>query len=340
MNDERLQTIRPLISILVLFAAVAALKATSAVTMPVALAIFIVILAWPLQRWLEQKYVPRTLAYCITLSAILFVFACFVGLLYLCVQSVAAKAPEYEEQFSAIYEKARVWIQDRGPETGPANETESATTGTILEALRAAVIWGYGLLGLFTLTITFLVLGLIEVYRFREKLHSSVQPKAATVFREAGREVSVTLQRYMLVRTVVSASTGLAVGLYTWGIGLDFPLVWGVSSFLLNYIPVLGSIVAVIPPSAFALLHPDAWVFFAALGGLTLIQFTIGNFIDPRLEGKILALSPFILFLSITFWGWVWSIPGALMGIPITATIVIFCRKYEPSRWLATLLTK
>jgi predicted PurR-regulated permease PerM len=340
MNDERLQTIRPLLAILVLLAVVAALKATAAVTMPVALAIFTVILAWPLQRLLERKQVPRTLAYCITLGAILFIFACFIGLLYLCVQSVAAKAPEYEDQFAAVYEQARVWVEDRGPESARKGNDESATTGPIIEALRTAVIWSYGLMGLFTLTITFLVLGLIEVHRVREKLSGSMQPKASTVFREAGREVSTTLQRYMLVRTVVSATTGIVVGLYTWGIGLDFPIVWGVSSFLLNYIPVLGSIVAVIPPSAFALLHPEPWVFFAALGGLTLIQFTIGNFIDPRLEGKVLSLSPFILFFSIAFWGWVWSIPGALMGIPITATIVIFCRKYEASRWLATLLTR
>jgi len=340
MNDERLHTIRPLLAILVLFAIVAALKATAAVTMPVALAIFTVILAWPLQRLLERKQVPRTLAYCITLGAILFIVAAFIGLLYLCVQSVAAKAPEYEYQFSELYEKARVWIKDQGPEPSVNGNEESVTTGPIIEALRTAVVWSYGLLGLFTLTITFLVLGLLEVHRFRDKLSGSMQPKVATVLREAGKEVSATLQRYMLVRTVVSASTGILVGLYTWAIGLDFPLVWGFSSFLLNYIPVLGSIVAVIPPSAFALLHPDAWVFVAALGGLTLIQFTIGNFIDPRLEGKILSLSPFILFFSIVFWGWVWSIPGALMGIPITATIVIFCRKYEASRWLATLLTK
>lgn len=340
MNDERLLALRPLISILVLLSVIAALKATAAVTMPVALAVFTLILAWPLQQLLERKRVPRPLAYCITLGAILFIFACFIGLLYLCVQSVAAKAPEYEDQFAAIYEKARVWIQDRGPESGVNRNDESATTSTIIEALRTAVVWSYGLLGLFTLTITFLVLGLIESHRFRDKLSGSMQPKAATAFREAGREVGVTLQRYILVRTVVSASTGIVVGLYTWAIGLDFPLIWGVSSFLLNYIPVLGSIVAVIPPSAFALLHPEAWVFFAALGGLTLIQFTIGNFIDPRLEGKILSLSPFILFFSLVFWGWVWNIPGALMGIPITATIVIFCRKFEASRWFATLLAK
>jgi AI-2 transport protein TqsA len=340
MTDEQARTIRPLVAILVVLAVIAALRATSVVTMPVALAVFIVILAWPFQRWLERKRVPRTLAYCTTFLGILVIFALFIGLLYLCVQSVAAKAPEYEGRITELYEQARSWIDDRSQNPGGEATEEGPTTGMILQTLRATVVWSYGFLGMFTLTVTFLILGLIEVHRFKEKLNGSVQPQAATTMREAGKEVSTTLQRYMLVRTIVSATTGILVGLYTWAIGLDFPLVWGVSSFLLNYIPVLGSIVAVIPPTLFALLHPETWVFFAALGGLMLIQFTIGNFIDPRLEGKILSLSPFVLFLSIVFWGWVWSIPGALMGIPITATIVIFCRKYEPSRWFADLLTK
>lgn len=78
MYDERLQTIRPLVAIFVLLAVVAALKTTATVTMPVALAIFTVILAWPLQRLLERKRIPRTLAYCITLGAILSIFACFI----------------------------------------------------------------------------------------------------------------------------------------------------------------------------------------------------------------------------------------------------------------------
>jgi len=103
-------------------------------------------------------------------------------------------------------------------------------------------------------------------------------------------------------RALLSAAcaTGVLVGLFTWAIGLDMPFVWGVTSFLLNYIPMLGSIVAVIPPTLVAFLHP----------------------------------------FSIIFWGWVWSIPGALMGIPLTAGLVIFCRKFEATEWFAQLLEK
>lgn len=342
MSATRPRTTHVLLTLLVVFSSIAALRATSAVTMPVALALFVVIIAWPLQKWLERKHVPRKLAYCGTLLGILVVSGVFLGLLYLCGQSILEKAPEYEERITEIYRDVRSWAEGQGvtAKNGGGDDEEGASTETILQALRAIVVWSYGFLGIFTLTVTFMILGLIEVHRFKEKLGDSVQPGLARKMREAGAEVGRTLQRYMLARTIVSATTGICVGLFTWAIGLDFPLVWGVSSFLLNYIPVLGSIVAVIPPSLFALLHPEWWVFFAAVGGLTFIQFTIGNLIDPRIEGHILLLSPFVLFLSIVFWGWVWSIPGALMGIPITAAIVTFCRKFESTRTFAELMMK
>jgi AI-2 transport protein TqsA len=348
INDSRFRALRVMLALLVILALVAALRATAAVTMPVGLALFVVVLAWPVQEWLERRRIPRWVAYCLTLFCIILVLAVFLGLLYASVRNVVSKAPEYEGRFAEAYQDMRAWAEARGlgaatdavENAGNGEEGEGASPEMIAGAARSVITYGYGLLGMLTLTITFTVLGLVEVHRFREKLRSSVRPELAKKVREAGREVGTTLQRYMVVRTIVSATTGILVGLYTWAIGLDFPLVWGVMSFLLNYIPVLGSIVSVVPPTLFALLHPEWWVFFAALGGLTVIQFTIGNFIDPRLEGRILALSPFVLFLSIVFWGWVWSIPGALMGIPITATIVIFCRKFAATQPVAALLTK
>lgn len=342
MNGSRPGTIHVLLALLVVFSSIAALRATSTVTMPVALAFFVVILAWPLQQWLERKRVPRRLAYCGTLLGILVVSAAFVGLLYVCGQNVAAKAPEYEDRIAEIYRDVRSWLDDQkaAADRGDEDDEERASPEMILQAMRAIAAWSYGFLGIFTLTVTFTVLGLIEVHRFREKVGSSVQPALAQKLKEAGREVGRTLQRYVLARTIVSGTTGVLVGLYTWAIGLDFPLVWGVSSFLLNYIPVLGSIVAVIPPSLIALLQPEWWLFVATLGGLTIIQFSIGNLADPRIEGRILSLSPFVLFLSIVFWGWVWGIPGALMGIPITAAIVTFCRKFESTRTFAELIMK
>jgi AI-2 transport protein TqsA len=339
MNEDACRSLRPLLVVIVVILVVAAMRVTAVVTVPAALALFIVILAWPLQVLLEKKF-PRVFSYLLTLLAILVVFAFFVGLLVLAAQSVAAKAPEYEQRLAGFIDRVQLWAEWRNIEIN-ADEESPEMMNRVVAMLQGLAKWTYQLLGFFALTVTFTVLGLIEVHSFRLKLTSKIGGETARKLIEVGKEVSWTLQRYMLIRTGVSASTGILVGLFTWAIGLDFPLVWGVAAFLLNYIPILGSIVAVIPPTVLAFIQPgEIWMGFVTLGGLTLIQFSIGNYVDPRLEGYILSLSPVVLFFSIVFWGWVWSIPGALMGIPITASIVIFCRRFENTQWLAELLAK
>ena len=153
--------------------------------------------------------------------------------------------------------------------------------------------------------------------------------------------MAAQIRRFMVTRTLTSGITGLLTGLYTWVIGLDFPLVWAVLAFVLNYVPVLGSVVAVIPPTLVAMIQPDSgWLAVLTLGGLFIIQFTVGNYVDPVLQGRFLALSPFLLFFSIVFWGWVWGIAGALLAVPLTLGLVTFCQGFESSRWVVELLVR
>lgn len=322
--------------------AIAVLRITTVVTLPVVLGLFVLILAWPFQRWQERRGVPRPLAYLLTLGAVLLVAALFLGLLYLAGQAIEAKVPEYADRASGVLEEVRKLLGQGSAEGEEGGEWPALQEqmGRFLGVFQSLVKGLYGFLGLMALTLTFFVLGLIETHGFREKLNTAIRPETCRRLVEAGEEMTTMFQRYMVARTIVSATTGLLVGLFTWAIGLDMPIVWGVTSFLLNYIPMLGSIVAVIPPTLVAFLHPELWVGFAALGGLTAIQFLIGNYLDPQIEGRILSLSPFVLFFSIIFWGWVWSVPGALIGIPLTAGLVIVCRKFETTLWFARLLAK
>ncbi len=342
MSNSRPSLLGVFLVIALVVITIAALRITTVVSLPLVLGLFVLILAWPLQRWQEKHRVPRPLAYILTLLSVVLVAAVFLGLLYLAGRAIEAKVPEYADRASRLVEKAIEWFD---PAEGEGEETSKASAldehlGRLLSVLQSVVKGVYGFLGFVALTLTFLVLGLIEVYGFCEKLKISLRPETSRRILEAGAEMASMFQRYMVARTVVSATTGVLVGLFTWAIGLDMPFVWGVTSFLLNYIPMLGSIVAVIPPTLVAFLHPELWVGFAALGGLAAIQLLIGNYLDPQIEGRILSLSPFVLFFSIIFWGWVWSIPGALMGIPLTVGLVIFCRKFESTRWFAGLLEK
>jgi AI-2 transport protein TqsA len=331
---------RPLIAVILIILLLAGLRATSAVTMPLAFALFLLALAWPMERAFERR-TPRKLSLALTLLMVLLVLAFFSGLVYLCVISVIAKAPEYESRFQNLFESFQQW----GERSIIPIETARFDPDRLAENLvawTAAFFWAViQLAGLVVMIAAYFVLGLLEVNKYQHNLETRIGTAAARKLLVATEEMTINFQRFMLTRTLISAITGILVGLYTWAIGLDFPLIWGLISFVLNYIPVLGSIVAVVPPTLLAFIQWDSpWLGGVTLGGLTVIQFIMGNYVEPRTQGRFLQFSPLLLFFSLVFWGWVWGIPGALLGVPLTLSILIFCRHFEGTKWISELFAR
>jgi AI-2 transport protein TqsA len=156
----------------------------------------------------------------------------------------------------------------------------------------------------------------------------------------AFRDIAWKFRRYMLIRTVVSILTGLLTWLFALAVGLDLAAAWGGLAFAFNYIPFVGSIAAVIPPVLFAFVQFESWQMpLLVLAGMTLIQFSIGNILDPRLEGRALAISPFVVVISIFFWGLIWGVPGAFIGVPLTIALVTVCEQFHTTCWISRLLT-
>ncbi|MDR7150620.1 putative PurR-regulated permease PerM [Hydrogenophaga palleronii] len=340
MPDLTSRLLRIALVVFLFVLAVTVMRLTVVVSVPVALAGFTLMLALPLQRKLQARGMRTGPANLLTLLAVGCVTGLFLLLLYWLGQAVVTQAPEYGPQLDRLLTQWRNRLADLqeavpGPEKN--FEVEAVVdwlVGWVPSVFRSV----YGLLGLIVLTATFLVLGLIESRGLADRVRGALRPATARLVLDATQEWASVMSRYMLVRTVISALTGLATWVFTWAVGLEFAGVWGMLTFLLNFIPMLGSIVAVVPPVLIALLHPEPWMGFTVLAGLTCIQLFLGNYVDPRMEGRILSVSPFVLFLSVIFWGWIWGIPGALMGIPITVGFVIFCKYGKSTRWLARLL--
>ena len=213
---------------------------------------------------------------------------------------------------------------------------EEVQIAPLLNVLRVTLEELYGAIGLLGLTLVFLLLGLLEARAFAEKL--SKLP-AGDRLLAAGSEIARKFRRYLLVRTLVSVVTGLLTWMFGLAIGLELALTWGVIAFVLNYIPFIGSILVVVPPVLFALMQSGEWSFpLLVFVGMAAIQVTMGNYIDPRLEGRALALSPLVVVVSIFFWGLVWGVPGAFIGVPLTIALITGCARFENTRWFAQLL--
>ena len=192
-------------------------------------------------------------------------------------------------------------------------------------------------LGFITLLV---VLGLPQVPALRKKIQEEFDASDQREITGTVAEIASKVRRYLGITTVTSVITGVASALWAFAVGLDLAIVWGVLNFLLNYIPVLGNLVGIIPPTIYALIQFQSWtvpvIFFV---GFAVIQMVISNFISPMLQGRSLSLPPIVVVVALAFWSWVWGIAGALIAVPLTVALVIVCEHFTSTRWIAILLS-
>jgi len=144
---------------------------------------------------------------------------------------------------------------------------------------------------------------------------------------------------YFLTKTVTSAATGLIV----WGMlsffKLDYALLFGVLAFFLNYIPNIGSIIAALPALLIALLQLNLIETIIIAAGYIIINTLIGNLIEPKIMGKGVGLSTFIVFVSMVFWGWIFGPVGMFLSVPLTVVIKIAFDNSKEWHWVSVVLS-
>jgi predicted PurR-regulated permease PerM len=146
------------------------------------------------------------------------------------------------------------------------------------------------------------------------------------------------IERYMVIKTLVSFATGALVTIWLYALGVDSPILWGFLAFLLNYVPSVGSSIAAIPPVLLAFVQYGLGSALLVTAGYMSINFILDNIIETKLMGKRLGLSTLVVFLSLMFWGSVLGPIGMVLCIPFTMTIKFACENTEGAEWIAVLL--
>ncbi len=222
----------------------------------------------------------------------------------------------------------------RCPQTG---ELGVSSFGALAQTLPTGLNLVGGMASFAGLVFFFALLMLIEAQAWRQK--AEVALGRADRVREAVTTIGHKTRRYMLVRSFSGALSGVLVALWLWLIGVDFALLWGVMFFLFNYAPTVGSIVAGVLATLVALLQlGPLWAAVAAAGMIAIDQ-AIGNVLDPHLQGRSLDISPLVVLVSVIFWGWIWGLPGMLLAVPMTATIITLCEQVPALRPIAILMS-
>jgi AI-2 transport protein TqsA len=331
-----------LLSVIAVILTAGALKASAVVTMPLAFAFFVAILVHPIERALAAR-LPARLEWLGVICAMLAVVGTLVialALVAVALEPVVARAPQYADQLLSEWESLRSWATNQGLAIPQGSEIWGTLARNGVQRLLSGLSSAGGVLAFLALVFFFTLLMLIEASSWRRKTEVALRRSQTTAVLGAIPAVAQKVRRFMLIRTVVGIVSGLLATVWLWLLGVDFAVFWGVLFFLLNYLPNIGSIIAGIPPTVLAFVQLGFGWGLLAGGGLIVLEQVMGNFLDPRLQGRTLNVSSLVVLLSVIFWGWIWGVPGALIAVPLTVTLILVCANTDALRPVAVLLSE
>ena len=301
---------------------------------PVAFSLFLIALVWPLQRRL-QVVLPQVISVLITAAVVLLAIGGGGWLVVWGFGGIAQWVIANAARLQGLYMHAAELLERRGLYAAELF-AEQVNVLWLVQVLRAIGGNLQGVLSFCIVTFVFVILGLLEAEPLARRLRR-VRKEGVI---ETAAEIAARLQIYMLVRFGMSVLTGFAFWAFTAIDGLELQREWGVIAFVLNFIPFIGSFIATLLPTLFAAAQFES--VYAALVvfiGLNLLQFVIGSYIEPRVAGTAVSVSPFMVLFAVFFWGLLWGIAGAFIGVPIVIALATICAGHPSTRLFAVLLS-
>jgi len=337
-EDYRSIPLNATLALAALVVIIAGMKVGADLLVPLLLAIFIAVVCTSPVQWLNSWGLSMRASVCTTLLVLLAGLSLIGVLAVNSFGTFVATLPDIEARLYEHYWNFLNTMASHGLAINPDQLAEVFNMEED-ESMVAKIIGEVGNMFMQASLIGLLVIFMLfETLNFREKISRALENPAPSLRRFA--EFSLTLKRYLAVKTMISLATAVLVWLSCLLVGVDFPLLWGVLAFALNFIPNIGSALAAIPPVLLLLVAPDGGVFEALLlaSAYLVINVVLGNLIEPRVMGQALGLSTFVAFLSLVVWGWIFGPAGMLLSVVLTMTLKIALDSHPQTRWIARLL--
>lgn len=335
-----MKTESPIARFLIITAAfiivVAGMQSAEELLVPFLLSLFIAVISSPPLVWLKEKGVPNGLAILCIIACVV-VIGLLIGIVVgSSITSFREDLPEYQTKLTAISADLFAKLQSFGLDMDLSRLKESFNPAAAL-SLAGITIASFGNVMtngvLILLTVIFI---LAEEVGFSEKMRLANNNVESTL--EAVHRFTKSVNRYMAIKTWLSLVTGGLIMLWLYILDVDYFVLWGLLAFLLNFIPTLGSILAAVPAVLLALVQLGPGDALLTGLGFIVVNFGVGNVVEPRVMGRGLDLSALVVFLSLVFWGWVLGPVGMLLSVPLTMTIKIALESFEDTRWLGIML--
>jgi AI-2 transport protein TqsA len=318
--------------------AAAALYLARSVFAPMAFSLLAIALLWPLQHLLVAR-MPKLVASALVMLATLLVLLALAAAVAWGFSLIAEWLLQNAARFQSLHLAGTTWLQTHGISVSGflGNWFD---VGWIVRLVQDIAGRMSSFAGFFLLVVILTLIGLLEVDEFKHRLQTLDDPAQGQALLQVAQAIAVKFRKYMLVRSLASGLTGVLIFAFTLFAGLELATAWGIMAFILNFIPFIGPFIATLLPALFAVVQFESWQMAALIFlGSTLIQFLIGNYLEPRLFGSILDISPYLVVVAVFFWALLWGVPGAFIGVPLTIALLTCCEAYPATRWLARLLS-
>jgi predicted PurR-regulated permease PerM len=331
------------VAIITVFLVGGVLKLTASVILPFTISILLAFVMRPLVAIPERFRIPRFFSILLAMTVVVAGLFFIGAMLFSSVRAILTLYPKYEDRLTEIYrymgrffelpyDEHLTFFENLWGQLGIRSRVRLITlslSNNFLVFLKDAIM-----------VVIFVVFLLFEAVFFKEKIETAFEGKQAGRIKKITADIMKEIGRYLSIKFIISLVTGLIVGIALRLVGLEFAVLWGIAQFILNFIPVLGSIAVGVAASVFALLQfwPDPGPVIAVVAIMLVVNITIGNVFEPKIMGDNLGISPIMVLLSLLIWGWLWGFAGMILAVPMMVIIKIICESVPVLEPISILL--
>ena len=317
------------------------LQILSFIFIPLFLSMFIALMFLPFMRWMKKNGVPKFLRITIVIAIIASVIIVGGEVVEIISKQILSADSELLNKAQAKLTTLIVSIENifgiQRVEGGNVilhylkKSNKFSNFGSTIDFIGDT-------LSMSLMTVFFVVLLIAESINFQKLLNQTILKQKFSSVR-VFMKIESDLIKFIIVKFFISLFTGIGIALGCYIFGIDFPVLWGLIAFLLNFVQMVGSVVSVVITALFALVELDAtgtWFLFVLF--LTGVQVLFGSIIEPILMGKSFSINVITILIMLMFWGFLWGVPGLIMAVPITVFLKIIFEQYTNTRVIATLM--
>lgn len=345
IKEEGSKALKIFIGIIAIAIVVYILRELKTIFLPLTFAIFLSFLFQPLNRFLKKKRIPTSINIALMVIIILFTFTIIGTVVYTSASSFVTDFPKYEARITGSiqhiittldipmedvtdYLNNKVnWLQMADKLS--LSKIISGTMGNFIDFLIKLL-----------LTVAFMIFIILEREKITSRIGAVITEDDVIHTHLVMSKIETEVKTYIVNKTLISVATGLISMFFVAIYGIDFVIMSGLLIFVLNYIPNIGSIVA----SAFPILicfiqYGISWQLFAISTSLIATQMVMGNFIEPKVMGTGLKLSPLFVLISLIFWFWIWGPVGMIVAVPITSALNRIIKEIESMKLISAFIS-